>query len=210
MDEDEHPGTSGGEQPRTTGVVRLTYRELGGRLGISADAGRVLARRRGWQRVHPNRPGASAVVLVPEDELAGEQWRQDRAPPAAPRTPPDVRVENPARPVDDRVEKAEQLADKAEQRAIEADRRADTALAVAERTLAQLAAERARFADLQRDLDAAKETQRAAEGLADAERQRADDLRAQIDALSAEMGMVRRESQQAVADERRRADQFSE
>ena len=42
------------------------------------------------------------------------------------------------------------------------------------------------------------------------ERQCSDDLRAQIDALNAEMTMVRREAEQTVADERRRADQFSE
>jgi hypothetical protein len=44
----------------------LTYLELGERLGITASAARMHARRRGWQRRAPNAIGGQAHVLVPE------------------------------------------------------------------------------------------------------------------------------------------------
>jgi len=49
-----------------------------------------------------------------------------------------------------------------------------------------------------------------AEAAVATERQRADDLRTQIDVLSTEMGMVRREAEQALAEERQRADRLGE
>lgn len=45
----------------------LSYAEAGARFGISADAARQLAKRRGWQRRIPNETGALATVLVPAD-----------------------------------------------------------------------------------------------------------------------------------------------
>jgi len=114
------PDSSG--QPGATGDVRLTYQELGERLRISAEAARILTRRRGWRRLAPNRKGAPAIVVVPEDELDAEDWRPDQgSPPDEDRTRPDSRV------------------DLAEQRAVEAGQRAHAALAVADRALAQLA-----------------------------------------------------------------------
>jgi hypothetical protein len=111
-----------GGQPGATGDVRLTYQKLGERLRISAEAARILTRRRGWRRLAPNRKGAPAIVVVPEDELDAEDWRPDQgSPPDEGRTHPDSRV------------------DIAEQRAVEAGQRADAALAVADRALAQLA-----------------------------------------------------------------------
>jgi hypothetical protein len=70
-----------GEQPPTTGdgTLRLTYHQIAARLGISGEAARQLVRRRKWQRIKPNRLGAPAIVVVPEDELAGEHWREDHA-----------------------------------------------------------------------------------------------------------------------------------
>lgn len=113
------PDSSG--QPGATGDVRLTYQELGERLRISAEAARILTRRRGWRRLAPNRKGAPAIVVVPEDELDAEDWRPDQgSPPDEDRTRPDSR------------------ADIAEQRAVEAGQRADAALAVADRALVQL------------------------------------------------------------------------
>lgn len=44
----------------------LTYRELGDRLGCTANAARMHAHRRGWPRRAPNRVGDPARVLVPE------------------------------------------------------------------------------------------------------------------------------------------------
>ena len=45
----------------------LTYAEAGQLLGISAEAVRQLARRRGWLRRTPNAYGVQTTVLVPED-----------------------------------------------------------------------------------------------------------------------------------------------
>ena len=56
----------------------MTYAQIGARLGISAEAARILARRRGWQRIQANRRGAPTLVVVPEDELAGEDWARVR------------------------------------------------------------------------------------------------------------------------------------
>jgi hypothetical protein len=78
-----------GEQPPMNGDLRLTYAQLAGKLGISNDAARQLVRRRRWRRIVPNRLGAPAIVVVPEDELEAEEWRQDRP------TPPDNRVSPP-------------------------------------------------------------------------------------------------------------------
>lgn len=43
--------------PSNVDELRLTYAALGARLGITTDAARMLARRRGWQRIQPNRLG---------------------------------------------------------------------------------------------------------------------------------------------------------
>jgi hypothetical protein len=60
------------------------------RLGISGDAARMLVRRRGWQRIQPNRKGAPTVVVLTQDELTGEQWRQERTSPDVRGTTPDI------------------------------------------------------------------------------------------------------------------------
>jgi hypothetical protein len=45
----------------------LTYAEAGQLLGVSAQAVRMLAKRRGWSRRTPNAYGDRARVLVPDD-----------------------------------------------------------------------------------------------------------------------------------------------
>ena len=55
--------------------LRLTYADIAERLHISGDAARQLVRRRGWQRIVPNRCGAETIVIVPEEDLAGERRR---------------------------------------------------------------------------------------------------------------------------------------
>jgi len=83
------PDTGGHDLPTQGGVHRFSYAELANRLGISGDAARQLVRRRGWQRVRGNFPGAPAIILVPEDDLTAEQWRGDRPTPPVDRpTPP--------------------------------------------------------------------------------------------------------------------------
>jgi hypothetical protein len=47
----------------------LTYAEAGQLLGISPEAVRQLARRRGWSRRTPNAYGVQARVLVPENAI---------------------------------------------------------------------------------------------------------------------------------------------
>ena len=88
------------EGERTSGNVglRLTYVAIARHLGISDDAARMLVRRRGWQRIQPNRKGAPTVVVVPEDELAGEQWRAERTFPHVQGTSPDTEANDGERP----------------------------------------------------------------------------------------------------------------
>jgi hypothetical protein len=59
----------------------LTYAEAGALLGISAQAARMLAKRRGWARRTPNAYGDRAQVLVPSDAIV-----QPRSPSDAVRT----------------------------------------------------------------------------------------------------------------------------
>jgi hypothetical protein len=47
----------------------LTYAEAGRLLGISTQAARMLAKRRGWTRRTPNAYGDRALVLVPADAI---------------------------------------------------------------------------------------------------------------------------------------------
>jgi hypothetical protein len=62
----EQPET-GGSVPHERGeLLRLTYAQIGDRLGISRDAARMLARHRGWTRQAPNRHGAPVFVLAAE------------------------------------------------------------------------------------------------------------------------------------------------
>ena len=58
----------------------MTYAEIAARLRVSGEAARQLVRRRGWRRIVPNRPGATTVVIVPVDELAGTHGRDTRPP----------------------------------------------------------------------------------------------------------------------------------
>jgi hypothetical protein len=45
----------------------LTYAEAGRRFGVTPEAARQLARRRGWQRRTPNEPNETARIFVPDD-----------------------------------------------------------------------------------------------------------------------------------------------
>src|SRR5436309_15624416 len=47
----------------------LTYAEAGELLGISTQAARMLAKRRGWARRTPNAYGDRALVLLPSDVI---------------------------------------------------------------------------------------------------------------------------------------------
>jgi hypothetical protein len=82
MSDHAAPPVTGGREP-----LRLTYAELGARLRCSADAARQVVRRKGWTRLPSNRRGAPTTVLVPEDELSGEEWRDPPTPPVVRATP---------------------------------------------------------------------------------------------------------------------------
>jgi hypothetical protein len=91
MGEPSLMGGKGGHPTTNTGELRLTYAQLAARLGISGEAARQLVRRRQWRRIQPNRMGAPAIIVVPEEELAAETWRQERpTPPDAGETEADV------------------------------------------------------------------------------------------------------------------------
>jgi hypothetical protein len=147
--------------------LRLTYAEIAERLGISGDAARQLVRRRGWRRIVPNRRGATTTVIVPEDDIAGEQRRDPRSADDGDTTPDGNRLElRLALTTVDRL--SQQLAeanvkiDQAERWADQAVERADQAMTRADRAETRADAANA----------AAQEAAQAAEAL-----RRADDAR---------------------------------
>jgi hypothetical protein len=74
---DDHPMTEAGADPTAptaAAPLALSYRELAGRLGLSPDGARALARRRGWAVAHDD--AGRALVQVSESELA--RWRERR------------------------------------------------------------------------------------------------------------------------------------
>lgn len=187
------------ERPSGDVGLRLTYAEIATRLGISGDAARQLVRRRGWLRIVPNRRGATTTVIVPEGELAGEQWRDTRSVHNGGMTPDSNRHE---------LRAALTLVERIRIQLIEADKRADSALALADRTLAQLAdteaaqvvlreAHAAEIATLREHLahsvtliDGFRERADRAEAAATNERQQADTLRTTIDELKAGQALM--------------------
>jgi hypothetical protein len=73
-DEPPQPTDNRRESPTTTdGLLRLTYDQIGKRLGMTADAARQLARRKGWPRTRPNTIGEPVVVSIPASELPSDQ-----------------------------------------------------------------------------------------------------------------------------------------
>jgi hypothetical protein len=57
----------------------LTYAEAGQRFGISAEAARHIARRRGWPRRPANEPNSAARVFVPDNTSIRVKSRIRRA-----------------------------------------------------------------------------------------------------------------------------------
>jgi DNA repair exonuclease SbcCD ATPase subunit len=183
------------EQPPTDGL-RLTYAAIAGRLGISGEAARQLVRRRGWRRIIPNRQGAPAIIIVPEDELAAEQWRQSRSDratsPDEGDTPPDVRptssdtaiLEAEISRLSTLLGAAGERADRAEQRSVAADadrRQADIRIEAAEADRRQADADRraaeTRGNQAEQRAEAERERANRAQAGRESERARADALR---------------------------------
>ena len=134
--------------------LRLTYAEIAERLGISGDAARQLVRRRGWLRIVPNRRGATTTVIVPEDDMAGEQRRDTYPADEGGTTPDGNRLElRLALTTVDRL--SQQLAEAAA-KVDQAERRADQAMERADRAEARADASSSRANSLQSDLDMAR------------------------------------------------------
>jgi hypothetical protein len=70
----------------------LSYAEAGRVLGISPEAARQLARRRGWPRRTPNEHNAPARVLVPDDAAVRPRPGMSGGQPPYERGPTGVRV----------------------------------------------------------------------------------------------------------------------
>lgn len=159
-----------GEQPPTTGELRLTYADIARRLGISSDAARQLVRRRGWQRIVPNRLGAPTTVVVPSDELGAEEWRQDRptSPDNQATTPVTSPVDRPSFP-DDRPEQTSEI----------------------NRLISLLTAAHERGDRAEHRADVADADRRAAEARAEAAEQRGDRAERRADTAQAELAGVR-------------------
>jgi hypothetical protein len=155
-----------GEQPPTTGELRLTYADIARRLGISNDAARQLVRRRGWRRIVPNRLGAPTTVVVPADELGAEEWRQDR-----PTSSDNQATTSVTSPVD--------------RPSFPGDRPGQTS--EINRLISLLTAAHERGDRAEHRADAADADRRAAEARAEAAEQRADRAERRADATQAEL-----------------------
>ena len=157
----------------------LTYAQAGELLGLSPEAVRHRARRNNW-RTQPGNDGRTLVMISAEDITDARSkppvHTDDRAP---------VRANG----VDEEIARANARADRGDERAEEAAKRADVAVALADRTLVQLAEERQRTEALRERLDALHHDLTAAEIAAtearaalDAARQQATDAQAAAEA----------------------------
>lgn len=166
----------------------LTYAEAGARFGISADAFRQVALRRGWSRRRPSDDPAGRVqVLVPSDAEIRRRTEIVQAAGSSPGTHPAFELLG----LHAAMERERVRADFAEARADAAAARADAA--DADRRNAETRADAA-FARA----DAAVADRRAAEARVErlehalsAERIRANGMQERIDALVAELGNAR-------------------
>jgi len=176
----------------------LTYAEAGALLGISAQAGRMLAKRRGWERRTPNAYGDRAQVLVPAEAIVrprsasfgvrtGSVITSDQSSPNG-HDHPNVQVfEQAIGVLRDQLGAANRRADRAEEKAdrLQAEL---VELRVSERSAADLAEyATGEAADLRQRLDAAE--QRAGE-----ERARADQGERQLAAVEGELIAARVET----------------
>jgi hypothetical protein len=199
--------TAGAASQATGGATWMTYREIAAARGITHAAAIRLVQRHRWQKREGSNDGL-AHVLVPHDAVQPTPpvRRPRHTDPASPSHLPQTSPVTPNAATDARL-----LANTFE-----------TALAAIE------AAHARELATLREQADAAERARTAAQAHSDqalatvadltarsdaaiaAERQRADDLRQQIDVLNAEMVVIRAEADRALAEERLRADRLSE
>jgi regulator of replication initiation timing len=186
-----HPSTSG-----EGGGQHLTYAQIALRLGISNEAARQLVRRRGWRRIRPNRMGAPALVVVPDDDLTAEQWREPRPTLPYDRGSPPFEPPVDAGPTGN-VTRLEAAIAALTEALARADKRADDAVTRAhalrdqlEELRMQLAratgsaeAEHGRAEQAESRAEAAEADRRAAEARAETAVARADGLRDQVEGL---------------------------
>jgi hypothetical protein len=195
--------------PVTEGVLRLTYDQIGKRLGMTADAARQLARRKGWPRTRPNAIGEPVVVSVPASELpSGQPMVHQRATDGEPSDDrraiggePSVTGGSESPSVDRRSELHAQALAALEAALTSADTRTVEALALADRLAVQLADASARadaeIATLRDMADGLRDTVARAEHRAVQGEQRAKEAEAQLAAARLAADEVRAEAEEA-------------
>jgi hypothetical protein len=130
--------------------------------------------------VKPNRLGAPAIVVVPEDELAGEHWREDHA------TSPDDRGSPPAATaVDPHTSPNDRLRQSSEINGLV--RLLTAAHERADKTEVDLRIEREAREAVQAELAAEKDARAKAEGKTEAAEQALAGERARANALGAKL-----------------------
>jgi hypothetical protein len=160
--------------------VWLTYAQAGERFGLTSDAIRMRARRRGW-RSQPGNEGRT-LILVPDDTTIEPRSRSLEGSPKRTAEQSEI-VERFL----DRIEAADARAATSEHRAEQAERRAERFETRAEHAEQRADAERARADQLRETLDI------TAGELAATERR----LREKLDLAEAILGIAQRQAREA-------------
>jgi hypothetical protein len=186
----------------------LTYAEAGELLGISTQAARMLAKRRGWARRTPNAYGDRAQVLVPVETIVqprsaslgvrtGSVITSDQGSPNGHDHLNVQALEQAIGVLRDQLETANRWADDDRARADRAEQKAAALqaelidLLISERSAVELAEyASAEVADQRRRLDTAEEERRRLAGQQEIERDRADHERDRADRIEQQLTKV--------------------
>lgn len=190
----------------------LTYAEAGELLGISTQAARMLAKRRGWARRTPNAYGDRAQVLVPVETIVqprsaslgvrtGSVITSDQGSPNGHDRLNVQALEQAIGVLRDQLETANRWADDDRARADRAEQKAAALqaelidLLISERSAVELAEyASAEVADQRRRLDTAEEERRRLAGQQEIERDRADRIEQQLTKVEGELIAARVEA----------------
>ena len=190
----------------------LTYAEAGELLGISTQAARMLAKRRGWARRTPNAYGDRAQVLVPVETIVqprsaslgvrtGSVITLDQGSPNGHDRLNVQALEQAIGVLRDQLETANRWADDDRARADRAEQKAAALqaelidLLISERSAVELAEyASAEVADQRRRLDTAEEERRRLAGQQEIERDRADRIEQQLTKVEGELIAARVEA----------------
>jgi hypothetical protein len=190
----------------------LTYAEAGELLGISTQAVRMLAKRRGWARRTPNAYGDRAQVLVPVETIVrprsallgvrtGSVITSDQGSPNGHDHLNVQALEQAIGVLRDQLETANRWADDDRARADRAEQKAAALqaelidLLISERSAVELAEyASAEVADQRRRLDTAEEERRRLAGQQEIERDRANRIEQQLTKVEGELIAARVEA----------------